>query len=83
MTVSQYKYAEHSRNTKTQISYYRNERCGKCKWHGNIVSEDGKSGWYCDYLSQTGKRRGCPPNDQCTRFVAKKQKKQKQAPAPI
>ena len=46
-----------------------NERCRKCRWAdyaGNIV--------ICGYFIITGKLRGCPGGDKCTKFEPGKER---------
>ena len=56
---------------------HNNKQCKTCIYRSNNHIQDG-SGVYCDYITLTGHRRGCPPSPTCTKYVKGKRLKPRQ-----
>lgn len=61
--------------TATEIAKTKKEQCRFCKYATKVsTAGDGFTTMLCDYIGQTGHRRGCRP-DECDKFVQARKKR--------
>lgn len=49
----------------------KSEKCETCRYRDHLSGTSVVAGDFCGYILRTGRSRGCPSGDECTRWEPK------------